>query len=457
MMKPRPAPAAVALCSVAVAACAYYNGLYNANRLASDAQRAQREGRIGEARSLWSQVAVKAESVAARYPGSRYHDDALLLQGRALHANGECNRATAPLEEALRSSPDSDIQEAAALTLGQCSFVLGDFLRAIDVLGPLTEVSDSTVSRPGRLWRGRSLLALGSYREAAADLELADRRKAAYDLSIAYTLLGRSAYARFELERVLADPYVERHWLKALGTLGLSQPEDAAEIVALLVERSDLTDPERSQLLLDDGRRWAALGREPEAEARFRRAVELAPDSPPGRAALLELTLIGVRRADDLARLPQLADSLMDAATAIGNGQSSAVRLATLLRGAATAVMGSDQPTSDSLAARHPDLEMFLRAEDVRDVVGAPRLATAMFLALVERFPDSPIAPKALIAAAQLDPIRSDSLLLVLHVRYTGSPYTLLLNGAARDRYAALEDSLRTLIATLPRPQPREN
>ena len=53
-------------------ACAYYNGLYNANRLASDARRAEREGRAGEARSLWAQAAVKAESVATRYPDSKY-------------------------------------------------------------------------------------------------------------------------------------------------------------------------------------------------------------------------------------------------------------------------------------------------------------------------------------------------------------------------------------------------
>ena len=73
-----------------ICGCAYFNGLYNANQLAKDAIRAEREGRVGEARSLWSQAAVKAESVAVRYTESRHLDDALVLQGRALRAAGQC-------------------------------------------------------------------------------------------------------------------------------------------------------------------------------------------------------------------------------------------------------------------------------------------------------------------------------------------------------------------------------
>ena len=68
--------------------CAYYNGLYNANRLADEARKAEREGRRSEARPLWTQVAVKAESVATRYPDSSYRDDALHLQGHEVTERG---------------------------------------------------------------------------------------------------------------------------------------------------------------------------------------------------------------------------------------------------------------------------------------------------------------------------------------------------------------------------------
>ena len=74
--------------AVLTGACAYYNGLYNANRLAADAARARREGRPAEARSLWEQAAIKAESVAVRHPRSRYRDRARLLQGESLREAG---------------------------------------------------------------------------------------------------------------------------------------------------------------------------------------------------------------------------------------------------------------------------------------------------------------------------------------------------------------------------------
>ena len=97
---------------VGVTACAYYNGLYNANRLVGEAEKAQREGRSGEARSLWSQAAVKAESVATRYPKSKWRDDALYLWGQGLMEAGECRRAENPLALAVDSSPDPKLSKA---------------------------------------------------------------------------------------------------------------------------------------------------------------------------------------------------------------------------------------------------------------------------------------------------------------------------------------------------------
>ena len=43
--------------------CVYYNGMYNANRLARSARKAEREGRTFEANNLWGQVVTRAESV----------------------------------------------------------------------------------------------------------------------------------------------------------------------------------------------------------------------------------------------------------------------------------------------------------------------------------------------------------------------------------------------------------
>ncbi|MDH3458534.1 MAG: tetratricopeptide repeat protein, partial [Gemmatimonadota bacterium] len=119
-----------------LAACAYYNGLYNANRLAADAARAERQGRAGEARSLWAQAAVKAESVATRYPTSRHRDDALLLWGRALASTENCRRATRPLALAIDSSTDTKVVTQARLHLGRCQVQRGRPDSALTLLTP---------------------------------------------------------------------------------------------------------------------------------------------------------------------------------------------------------------------------------------------------------------------------------------------------------------------------------
>jgi hypothetical protein len=56
---------------VSTGACVYYNGMYNANRLARSARKAEREGRTFQANGLWGQVATKAESVVVRHPTSK--------------------------------------------------------------------------------------------------------------------------------------------------------------------------------------------------------------------------------------------------------------------------------------------------------------------------------------------------------------------------------------------------
>src|SRR5215204_1617598 len=84
--------------------CVYYNGMYNANRLARSARQAERDGRTLEASSLWGQVATKAESVVVRHPTSKYAEQASLLQGIALAKLGQCAQALAPLSRPAATS-----------------------------------------------------------------------------------------------------------------------------------------------------------------------------------------------------------------------------------------------------------------------------------------------------------------------------------------------------------------
>ena len=79
------------LTALLLGGCAYYNGLYNAERLVRSAEKAEREGRTGEASGYWGEAAVKAETVLARFPTSKWADPAVKSKANcvACHPSAE--------------------------------------------------------------------------------------------------------------------------------------------------------------------------------------------------------------------------------------------------------------------------------------------------------------------------------------------------------------------------------
>jgi hypothetical protein len=79
---------------------------------------------------------------------------------------------------------------------------------------------------------------------------------------------------------------------------------------------------------------------------------------------------------------------------------------------------------------------------------------------IVEAMPDSPYAPKAILAGQALDPVWGASALPMLEERYATSPYVAFLQGVEPYGYRELEDSLQrfavaaaaTLQPAVPRP-----
>ncbi|HKH84070.1 MAG TPA: hypothetical protein VKA25_10325, partial [Gemmatimonadales bacterium] len=93
------------------------------------------------------------------------------------------------------------------------------------------------------------------------------------------------------------------------------------------------------------------------------------------------------------------------------------------------------------------DLLLFLAAESARDSLQAPRLAEGTFLRIVNEWPESPYAPKAILAAQQLNPEWGDSARALLEDRYQESPYLAVIRGEEASAYRQLEDSLASFAA----------
>ena len=80
-------PAVFAVAPLLLGGCVYYNGMYNTNRLAKSARKAERDGRTFEANTL-GPGGTKADSVVVRHPHSKYADEADVLRGAGALAAG---------------------------------------------------------------------------------------------------------------------------------------------------------------------------------------------------------------------------------------------------------------------------------------------------------------------------------------------------------------------------------
>ena len=131
--------------------CVYYNGMYNTNRLAKSARKAERDGRQFEAQSLWGQVITRADSLVLRHPTSKYADQATVLRGLALARLNQCQEAVGSLGRLSMVDLPTDLAEEAALALGRCQLQLGDPALADLAFARVLNSADSARRHEARL------------------------------------------------------------------------------------------------------------------------------------------------------------------------------------------------------------------------------------------------------------------------------------------------------------------
>ena len=430
----------------AASGCVYWNGMYNAKRAAREAEGLERRGRLAEARDRWQRVIVHAESVSTRHPRSRWADDALLLRGRALVRIGFGSDAVAVLEQAERLA-GTPAQRAEALTLlGEANIGLGRFAVARGQLDTALAIPESRVGEQALLFRGRALLALGDVGGAIADFDATGDPRAPFDRATAHLAVRDAPAAASLLEALVgARPYAERWWRGALDTLAsLGERERASLIVGRLVERGDLSAGARARLLLDDGSRSLAARDTAAARARLELAVLAAADSSEGWLGGVRLARLAAAAAASAEDLSVLKPRLEEVAAEGGAASREAQPLLRML------VLVTELE-ADTVA---PDAAWYLRAELLRDSVGAVRLAASAFAEMVVRFPGSPWTPKGLLAAIASGHPAAESLGTVLDERYADSPYLraalgLPSPGPEAEAFRALDDSLGRALGRL--------
>jgi tetratricopeptide (TPR) repeat protein len=431
-----------ALVSWALGACVYYNGMYNANRLASSARKAEREGRTFQANGLWGQVATKAESVLVRHPTSKYAAEAGLLRGVALARLGQCDQALNWLSRLLITERRSDLTEEALLASGRCQLVLGNLSAAEAAFSQLRDSKNQERRQEARFQQARLLRQAGQYEGALAALAGIQERRADAERVLALAAVGRLPAALALTDSMIARGDTTKRWDSLVVILGKDNPS-AASVLLDRVRRISTRTPElQSRMLLEDGLRLRQAD-PARAARRFREAMTIGGNGEAASRAGLALIQLHLSRATQPSDLTPLLDSLkqLDARSDLATDEIT--RFASSVADVHTAAVSV---TVDSV---HGDLHLFLAAESARDVLGAHRLAEAMFRRIPVEWPGSPYGPKAILAAQQLNPGWADSARALLDERYFDSPYVAAVWGEATPEYRQLEDSLGAFAAAL--------
>ena len=439
-----------------LAGCVYYNGMYNANRLARSARKAEREGRTLEANGLWGQVATKAESVLVRHPTSKYAREAMLLRGIALARMDQCEQALGLLGGLAFSNGTSDLTEEALLANGRCQIALGNLAAGDAAFSQLLDSKSADRRREARFHHARLLRQSGRHEEAVRTLSGQTEPRAVAERVLALAGAGRVPEAMALTDSLIARGDTTRRWDSLLVVLAEDNPSTASRLLDHLGGLPNRTPQVRARMLLEDGVRLLPVD-SVRAGRRFRDAMAIGGATDAAGRAGLALVGLQLARVAQPSELVPVLDTLKRLSTRFVPLSAEITRLTGVvadIHSVATKV------TPDSLQG---DLRFFLAAESARDALKAPGLAETLFRRIPEQWPFSPYAPKAILAAQQLNAGWIDSAHLLLEERYFDSPYLATVRGEATPEYRQLEDSLGAFAAALavakspqqrPRPTP---
>lgn len=415
--------------------CVYYNGMYNANRLAKRAQKAQAQGRTFEAQGFWAQAEVRADTVIARHPQSNWVDDAQLIRGEAMVARKDCSGAVPALDAASLSRDSPKVAERARVLLSRCLLEQGDYLAADRVLVELMASPDTTVSRPAQLDHARLLRLDGRYQEALTTLAGMEGPAVDAERAADYANLGDLAAAEPLIRQALDQGDLSLPWASVIAGVGRVDRGLASQYTTAAIAMPGLPSETRDQLLLADGMRLLS-GHADSGLARLREAGGATPVTFASLTAQLRIAEYTLGKADTLSQIEEARPQLVELSEI---GGPSSIKAMSYLR-----VLDRVQMYSDSITPEREqgDLATFVIAELVRDSLPAPHLAVELFSTIPTWWPTSPYAPKALLALAALEPAEAASIFQTLESQYPESPYLLLVQGQVTPGVIVLEDSM---------------
>lgn len=243
-------------------------------------------------------------------------------------------------------------------------------------------------------------------------------------------------------DTLLSQGDTAQQWDSVVNLMAQRDPAAASRMVDRLQRLPHRGPQMQATMLLQDGYRLARIDTA-RAARRFRETMEVAGKSAIAGRARLALVQMDLARASDPSELKSALDTLR---RLVGQFDLTPAEIDPYSKAVEEVYTAASPAVSDTSPG---DLRLFLAAELSRDVLHAPRLAGVLFRRTQEQWPSSPYAPKAVLAAQQLDPTWIDSARVILDLYYGDSPYLAAVRGEMTAEYRQLEDSLGAFAASL--------
>jgi tetratricopeptide (TPR) repeat protein len=428
---------------VVFSGCAYYNTLYNSQRLYDEAEGFHRIGLDSLAEARYQDVIRKT---ADAYRGRPTGEDAahtLFLLGRAQLRVGQPREARAALAQAARLTREPGLRPQILVHLAVASSRIGEETAALGLLDEAFtgELAGQALGE-AYLLRGHLRLRQASTAKGWDDLD----RAAATDPGVAVEAgvarlrwgvhhrdlqRSRSALARL----LVHDAAGER--VDTIGDLVLAaaagwSPSVAATLLGD-VEEASWDRAARSRLGLQQARLMYLAGDTAVAEELAWRVARGRGESV-ARARLLLAHWV-LDRTRDLGDAQSVLPILLPA----GDEPEVAELVDAVEALDRFSGIGLDEP-----------LGWFAAAEVARDRLEAPILARGLFLAYVDTDPGDPWAPKALLAALDVSADAEDQAWLRGRLEaHRNSPYVQAARGGSATGFEALEEELRVRLSEI--------
>ena len=393
------------------ASCAYYNKLYNAKKKYQEAKQAPipPDGSISRTSiRSYDEVIEKCQDLLETYPNSRWRDDAVLLIGKAYYEQREYSQAIQTFEALAADYPESDLNEQAQEYLARSHIGNEEPERAVEVLKPFFENYPDSDYTPVILYLlGTSSLQIDNEVEAMDFLSRLARDysdspyKLAADLEMGEIFLQKEQYEKSLpiYERLNTSKLKQEDQARCLTRLAtayvrLDRFEDALAVFETI--RADITllkdDNDKAMNRLLWGETYVGLDSLQRAVDVYLAVSARFPKSVYSAEGYYRLGIIHQEKMDSLA----LAQTYFEKVPT--EYPSSPFSTEAVKRSSSISQLLRLQNSLGETDAEGKALTQFSLAEVQLFQFNQYDEALSQYVAVLDSFPDSEIAPKAAFA-----------------------------------------------------------